>query len=211
MNEALNRLVDNEHRLVRLFDPPFDRTTLEPGYIKGYLPGIRENGGQYTHGVCWLIQALVRIGRGSEAWKMFDLIHPFKITATAAGVQRYQGEPYVIAADVYAHPQHRGRSGWTWYTGSAAWLYRVAIEELLGFELRGNLLTLKSILPAGWNGFQLHYQHHATKYHITVTCSAGGKNDVILDGIKLPDRHIPLVDDEKEHEVQVLLPHACDE
>jgi cyclic beta-1,2-glucan synthetase len=203
IDSVLHRLVNRNAHIVQLFDPPFDRSKLEPGYIKGYLPGIRENGGQYTHGVCWLIQALARMNRADDAWKIFDLINPLKITATEEGAKRYQGEPYVIAADVYAHPQHIGRCGWTWYTGSASWLYRVAIEDILGFHLRGNRLYLQPAIPSHWSGFSIRYQHHSTVYEIEVAPSKDGKKRYQLDGVALVQDWIPLTDDGKVHQVMV--------
>jgi cyclic beta-1,2-glucan synthetase len=132
----MNQLVDRESRLVKLFTPPFDQGSLQPGYIKGYVPGIRENGGQYTHAAIWLVQALAGLGRGGEAHALWQMLSPIAHTDTPEGVAKYKVEPYVVCADVYGMPPHVGRGGWTWYTGSASWLYRAALETLLGFEGR---------------------------------------------------------------------------
>src|SRR5207253_6123460 len=136
------QLVRDKDRLILLFTPPFDQGKLQPGYIKGYVPGIRENGGQYTHAATWVVQATALQRRGNRALELFDLLNPVRCAATPEAVARYRVEPYVVAADVYSNPQHLGRGGWTWYTGSAGWLYRVGLETILGFQLRGDRLRL---------------------------------------------------------------------
>jgi cyclic beta-1,2-glucan synthetase len=160
------RLVVLDEQLVLLFTPPFDKSTLDPGYIKGYLPGIRENGGQYTHPALWLIEALTLMGDGERAMQIFDLINPIHHAADPKGVQRYQVEPYVIAADVYGVQPHTGRGGWTWYTGSAAWTYRAALEFILGIRLRGDTFTLQPCVPSNWNSFELFFRQHGEIQHI---------------------------------------------
>jgi cyclic beta-1,2-glucan synthetase len=154
------RLVRQDQGLVLLFTPPFDKSPLDPGYIKGYLPGIRENGGQYTHPALWLIEALTLLGDGDRALQIFDLINPIHHAASAAGAERYQVEPYVIAADVYGVPPHTGRGGWTWYTGSAAWTYRAALEFILGFRQRGDEISFQPRVPAEWNEFEVTLRRH---------------------------------------------------
>ncbi len=204
MDEVMKRLVHPDKQLVQLFDPPFDAGTLDPGYIKGYLPGIRENGGQYTHAACWVVQALVRLGRTEDAWQVYEMINPVRLTEEANGVQCYQGEPYVIAADVYDHPQQTGHVGWTWYTGSASWYYRVGLEEILGFRLRGNRLQIAPSIPAHWPSFSIIYRYgEKTTYHIQVDQHVRGAKVLQLDGRTITDDWIPLVDDGQEHSITI--------
>lgn len=155
MKEAVNRLVQKDNGLILLFTPPFDQGELDPGYIKGYLPGIRENGGQYTHAATWMIQALAQLGENEQAMQLLNLINPINHTLTAEDVRRYQTEPYVVAADVYGVHPHEGRGGWTWYTGSAAWLYRVIVEQQLGLSVSGNEASLSPHVPNDWTSFHV--------------------------------------------------------
>ncbi|HET6425413.1 MAG TPA: glucoamylase family protein [Planctomycetaceae bacterium] len=196
MESALKQLVFPADRLVALFQPPFDRSAQEPGYIKGYLPGVRENGGQYTHAVLWLIQALARQGDGQRAVEIFDLINPVLITEASEGVQRYQSEPYVLAADVYTAAKHRGRGGWTWYTGSAAWAYRVAVESLLGMDVSGTEIQWRPCVPAEWQRFQVSYRYGNSHWTFTVEVSEAA------DGKPASDP-IVMVDDGAAHHVVV--------
>jgi cyclic beta-1,2-glucan synthetase len=208
VDAAILHLVDRENRLVKLFSPAFDKGRLHPGYIKGYVPGIRENGGQYTHAAVWLVQALAGLGRGTEAFALWQLLNPITHTDTPAGVTRYRVEPYVVAADVYGLPPHTGRGGWTWYTGSAAWLYRAAIETILGFTLRGDHLTFDPCIPAIWREFDLEYRYHSTIYQCRIENPLGvekGVAQVWLDGQPQPSQVILLSDDAKTHAVRVLL------
>jgi cyclic beta-1,2-glucan synthetase len=194
---VLEQLVKRDQRLVLLFTPPFDRSPLEPGYIKGYLPGIRENGGQYTHPAMWLIQALAQEGRIDDALAIFDLVNPVLHAASAGGVERYQVEPYAVAADVYGVPPHTGRGGWTWYTGSAAWMYRVALESLLGLDLRGNKLRLNPKLPQDWPGFELTLRRGGTSWRFVISRQAAA-------GQAAPATHeFELTEDGQAHEFAV--------
>jgi cyclic beta-1,2-glucan synthetase len=168
LDAAFERLVFPADRLVALFQPPFDHTEMEPGYIKGYVPGVRENGGQYTHAVLWLIQALAQKRDAERAFALFDLISPVLHDATPEGTQRYRLEPYVVAADVYSNPAHRGRGGWSWYTGSASWAYRVALESLLGINIVDGHLTCDPCVPAGWRRFQVSIRRGKSVWHLTV-------------------------------------------
>ncbi|TVR59836.1 MAG: hypothetical protein EA422_14595, partial [Gemmatimonadales bacterium] len=161
-------LVDRELGLIRLLTPPFDDGPLDPGYIKGYLPGVRENGAQYTHAALWAVQAVAEQGRGDRAFELYQMINPLHHTDTPDGVARYRVEPYVVAADVYTSPDHPGRGGWTWYTGSASWMYRVGLESLLGFRRRGTLLFLEPAVPSGWDAFTVNYRYGTTLYRIRV-------------------------------------------
>lgn len=186
MASAEERLVSDEDRLVRLFTPPFDHSQPHPGYIMGYPPGLRENGGQYTHGSLWLALAWARMGNGTEAVRLLNLMNPVENSRGPDSVERYRGEPYVVAADVSAPPAVAGRAGWTWYTGSAAWMYRVWIEEVLGFQLRGDLLTIAPVIPEDWNGFELTYKYRSTVYEIEVR-RADSSTAPLLAPIQLVD------------------------
>ena len=200
-----NRLVRMDDKLIQLFDPPFDKGTLQPGYIKGYVPGIRENGGQYTHAATWVVLATALQGRGDLALRLWNLINPIYHATTPQEVQRYKVEPYVVCADVYGAPPHTGRGGWTWYTGSASWLYRVALEAILGFRLEGDTLRFEPCVPPSWPRFQLTYRYRSAIYQVSVDNIAGtgrGVQSIELDGKRLADCWVPLSDDRKTHEVQ---------
>ncbi len=204
--EALDEhLVSREHGLIRLLSPPFDKSTLNPGYIKGYVPGVRENGGQYTHAAIWAAMAFARLGDKQRAWELFTLINPVNHARSAAEVAVYKVEPYVVAADVYAVTPHTGRGGWTWYTGSAAWMYRLIVESLLGLTLDVDKLRMTPCIPPDWEGFKLHYRYRETVYHIDVLQLSGdnGVMSVSVDGKVQQDHAIPLLDDHKEHRVEV--------
>lgn len=207
--EALDeRLVRREHGLIQLLDPPFDESEMNPGYIKGYLPGVRENGGQYTHAAIWAAMAFARLGDSQRAWEFFSMINPVNHARSTEETAIYKVEPYVVAADVYALPPHTGRGGWTWYTGSAAWMYRLIMESLLGLSLEVDKLCFTPCLPADWEGFTMHYRYRETVYHISVvqTPAGIGEAHVTVDGIEQPDQTIPLVDDQKEHWAEVKIP-----
>jgi cellobiose phosphorylase len=208
MDAVQQRLVRSSDKLIQLFDPPFDKGVLQPGYIKGYVPGIRENGGQYTHAATWVALATALQGHGDRAMELWNLINPVNHATTAKEVQHYKVEPYVVCADVYGAAPHTGRGGWTWYTGSASWLYRVAIETILGFQLRGSTLRIESCIPPSWPGFELSYRHHSATYKIVVDNSAGTGRDVQsieLDGERVPNHAVPLTDDGQIHNVRVQL------
>jgi cyclic beta-1,2-glucan synthetase len=185
------RLVCREAGLIRLLAPPFNRTSNDPGYIKGYLPGIRENGGQYTHGVLWVVRALAEMGRGSQAAEMLRMLSPVWHTATAELTQIYQTEPYVVAADVYGEPPLVGRGGWTWYTGSAGWMFRVAVESMFGFSIdRGRTLVVRPAISSAWPQCRLTYRlpGEATRYEITIESPEGketGVTTATVDGQKV--------------------------
>jgi cyclic beta-1,2-glucan synthetase len=206
MAAVTTHLVDRDAGLIRLFTPAFDQTDHDPGYIKGYLPGVRENGGQYTHAAIWVIWAWTLLGDGARAAELLELISPLRHAADAAA--RYMVEPYVIAADVYTAAGHEGRGGWTWYTGSAGWLYRLGVEQLLGLRREGQDLIVAPVLPPEWPGFEARYTIGATSYRITV--ARGERFAMSLDGADLPDGRIPLRDDGDTHEVRVVLaPHQA--
>jgi cyclic beta-1,2-glucan synthetase len=204
-------LIRRDDQLALLFTPPFDHTPQDPGYIKGYPPGIRENGGQYTHAAAWTVLALAKLGDGHAAAELLALLNPINHTRTPTGIERYKVEPYVIAADVYSVAPHAGRGGWTWYTGSAGWLYRAGIEGILGLHRRGDHLVLRPCIPTSWPGFEVTYRFRTTTYHIAVTnprSVSQGIAEAVLDGQILPsalEACIPLVDDGGSHQVRLTL------
>jgi cellobiose phosphorylase len=202
------RLVRAEGKLIQLFDPPFDKGSLQPGYIKGYVPGIRENGGQYTHAATWVVLAVALQGRGDRALELWNMLNPIYHATTPSEVERYKVEPYVVCADVYGVPPHVGRGGWTWYTGSASWLYRVALEAILGIRVSGDTLRVEPCVPAGWPGYEVTYRHGSATYRIRVDNSAGtgrGVRSVTADGQQFPGGAVPLCDDRRVHDVRVTL------
>ncbi|MEO5952526.1 MAG: glycosyl transferase family 36, partial [Chloroflexia bacterium] len=208
MRSVDERLVLEQEKMILLFTPPFDKTPLNPGYIKGYIPGVRENGGQYTHGAIWTALARVLMGDGDGAYRLFEMLNPINHAITPEMVEQYKTEPYVIAADIYAHPQHIGRGGWTWYTGSASWFYRLGVEYILGLKLHGDYLTVEPCIPSTWPGYKLTYKHGTSSYHITIENEQGETSrsgTVELVGMPLPDGKVPLLDDGKRHEVRVAL------
>ena len=201
-------LVRRDARLIMLLTPPFDKTPHDPGYIKGYLPGVRENGAQYTHAALWAVLATALQGDGDKAFELYQMINPLTHAVTPEDVERYKVEPYVVAADVYTAQGHVGRGGWTWYTGSASWMYRVGLETILGFAKRGDTLTFEPCIPTRWPEFALEYRHGTAVYVITVKNGGDGNGDaarVLVDGVDRPDRAIALVDDGARHEVLVEL------
>jgi cellobiose phosphorylase len=208
MEAVDKRLVHRDHALVQLLDPPFDKSNLDPGYIKGYVPGVRENGGQYTHAAIWAAMAFARLGDSRRAWELLTMINPVNHARSPEGIATYKVEPYVVAADVYALPPHTGRGGWTWYTGSAGWMYQLIVESLLGLRLEVDKLRFEPCLPADWETFKVHYRYRETIYHITVlqTRDVKGETSVIVDGIERDDNAIPLIDDRQEHSVEVRIP-----
>ena len=205
MESVDRRLVRRDARLIQLLDPPFDKSALNPGYIKGYVPGVRENGGQYTHGAIWTVMAFAAMGDAKRAWELFALINPVTHSTTPETAAIYRVEPYVVSADVYAVEPHIGRGGWTWYTGSAGWMYRLITESLLGLQLDVDKLRFTPCLPADWPSFKIHYRYRETFYHITIR--NGGKGTavtrVVVDGHDQPERLVPLVDDRNHHNVDV--------
>ncbi len=207
IDSAVKHLVRADTGQVLLFTPPFDRSTPNPGYIMGYPPGIRENGGQYTHGSLWLPMAFAQLGLGTEAAELLQIMNPVEAARNPKSTARYGGEPFVAPADVYANPQHDGRCGWTWYTGSAAWMYRAWVESILGFHLQGDYLSIDPALPAEWNDFELDYRHGQAQYRIRVRRDhAVLQKQILIDNAKLEGHRILLVRIPSDHEIVVLLP-----
>lgn len=203
------QLVRRPEGLILLFTPPFDNAEHDPGYIKGYVPGVRENGGQYTHSAAWTVIAFAALGDGDKACELFRMLNPIAHTFSRASVQRYKVEPYVVAGDVYAEPPHVGRGGWTWYTGSAGWLYRAGLEWILGFRVRGTMLSIDPCIPRSWSSYSINFRYHSATYQIRVdnpSSISRGVASINVDGKELVDRaNIPLTDDGAAHQVLIVL------
>jgi cyclic beta-1,2-glucan synthetase len=203
-------LVQDESRLLLLLTPPFDKTEKDPGYIKGYLPGVRENGAQYTHAALWAVLATALRGDHDRAFELYQMINPLTHARTPEEVATYKVEPYVVAADVYTAKGQIGRGGWTWYTGSASWMYRVGLEGILGLKKRGDTLFIEPRAPASWPEYSIEYRHGGSLYVIVVQNGEGvtsGAVEVMVDGDASPDGGIQLKDDGKRHEVAVQRVH----
>jgi len=203
-------LIRPKDRLALLFTPPFDQTLLDPGYIKGYPPGIRENGGQYTHAALWSVMAFAMLGEGDKAASLFSLLNPINHARSRADVHRYKVEPYVVAADVYAAPPHVGRGGWTWYTGSAGWMQRAGIESILGLRMQGAAIHLDPCIPKSWRKFEMTVRYRSARYEVLVENPDGVSRGILsaqLDGAVIVDRplHLPLLDDGIVHHVRLIL------
>jgi cyclic beta-1,2-glucan synthetase len=200
--------------LITLFTPPFDKSKMDPGYVKGYVPGVRENGGQYTHAALWTVIAFAMLGDGDRAGELFALLNPINHSSTRAGLHKYKVEPYVAPGDVYAVPPHTGRGGWTWYTGSAGWMYRAALESILGFKLTGERLRMDPCIPRFWREFEITYRRGKTTYRIKVENPHAlnrGVASVFLDGVEQSGDEIKLEPDDKIHEVRILMGEKIEE
>jgi len=208
MDAVRARLIARGSQLVLLLDPPFDRSAQEPGYIKGYPPGVRENGGQYTHAAAWVVMALARLGSGDEVAELFHMLNPINHTRTPAGVARYKAEPYVVAGDVYGRPPHAGRAGWSWYTGSAAWMYRAGLESMLGLRQRGATFSIDPCIPSSWPEYEIIWRFKRSQYRISVSNperQCRGVREASVDGAAVDAAAIPLVDDGRTHHVRIVL------
>jgi cyclic beta-1,2-glucan synthetase len=208
MQAVYERLIRPQDRLSLLFTPPFDKTTLDPGYIKGYIPGIRENGGQYTHAATWTAWAFAKMGDGKRAGELFNLLNPVYQADTFEKASIYRVEPYVICADIYSTEPFVRRGGWTWYTGSSAWMYRLGLEAILGFHKVGNTLVMNPVIPPEWDGFEIKNKFGGAVYLIQMINPehvARGIRSIKLDGQPLTGLSIPLVDDDREHKVIVIM------
>jgi cyclic beta-1,2-glucan synthetase len=209
MDAVRTFLIARRSQVLLLLDPPFDRSAQDPGYIKGYPPGVRENGGQYTHAAVWVVMALARLGSGDEAAEFFHMLNPVNHGRTAADVFRYKTEPYVMAGDVYARPPHAGRAGWSWYTGSAGWMYRAGIESILGLRRRGDTFVIDPCIPSAWPEYRITWQFLDSRYEIMVSnptrqCCRGIAT-ATLDGARVDPAAIPLVNDGRTHDVQIVM------
>jgi len=208
MESLEHYLVDRNEGIIKLLTPPFDTGNQEPGYIKGYIPGVRENGGQYSHAAAWTIMAFAILGDGNKATELFNMINPINHARTYRETCKYKVEPYVMAADVYANPSHMGRGGWTWYTGSASWMQRVGLETILGFKKTGDTISIDPCIPRKWTGYTITYKYLETTYEIQVSNPNGvtkGVSEVSLDGKVLKENKIELTNDQLTHTVTVQL------
>ncbi len=207
MESVNKRLVRPENLLVQLLDPPFDKSELNPGYIKGYVPGVRENGGQYTHAAIWAAMAFSKLGENTKAWEILRILNPVNHARSTEEIERYKVEPYVIAADVYALAPHIGRGGWTWYTGSAGWMYRLITESLIGLRLEADKLFIEPCIPSDWVSYNIQYRYRETKYRIEVTQKHeyNAKQVIILDGAECQEEYISLINDRRDHLAEVML------
>ena len=208
MESVLDLLIRREEGLILLLTPPFDDGPVDPGYIKGYLPGVRENGAQYTHAATWVVLATALLGEGRSAFELFQILNPIEHARDQSAVQRYKLEPYVVAGDVFSQPPLAGRGGWSWYTGSAAWLYRAGLESILGLGRSGDRLTLDPCIPPEWKGFEITYQYRSATYRITVENPHGrerGVATICIDGQPCENGTVALADDGQSHDVRVFM------
>jgi cellobiose phosphorylase len=204
MEAVTQRLVRRDLGLIKLFDPPFDKSNLNPGYIKGYVPGVRENGGQYTHGAVWTARAIAELGQNDLAWELLSILNPIRHSTTPTQAATYKVEPYVVAADIYGAPPHVGRGGWTWYTGSAGLIYRLITETLLGLSREGDKLRIQPRIPAHWPGFKLHYRFRETMYHITIKqATRPSTTSARLATAAPPAQFVKLTDDRQDHHLEL--------
>ncbi|MEO8765553.1 MAG: glucoamylase family protein [Ginsengibacter sp.] len=202
MESAGKYLVKKENGMIQLFDPPFDKSSMNPGYIKGYVPGVRENGGQYTHAAIWLVMAYAALGDKERSWELLKMINPINRGSDATKIATYKVEPYVIAADVYAEPNNKGRGGWTWYTGSAGWMYQLIIESCTGLKRKGNTLYFIPCIPAEWNSLKIKYRYLDTMYEIELRkVNAGEVSRFMIDDREETNNFITLVNDGVTHKV----------
>ncbi|MDY0981740.1 MULTISPECIES: GH36-type glycosyl hydrolase domain-containing protein [Stenotrophomonas] len=201
LDSLYTHLVRKDAQLIQLLDPPFDKTSEDPGYIRGYVPGVRENGGQYTHAAVWAAMAFAHQGDAARAWELAGMINPLNHALDPEAVQTYRVEPYVLAADVYAVSPHVGRGGWTWYTGSAGWMYRLLVESLLGIRRQGDRLSLAPCLPDHWPSFELSYRFGRSRYEFVVTRTARGQPTLHVDDVLQPDLTVQLRDDGHHYRV----------
>jgi cyclic beta-1,2-glucan synthetase len=204
MASAEKYLVKKDMGIIQLFDPPFDKSAMNPGYIKGYVPGVRENGGQYTHAAIWLTMAFAKMGNRERAWDLIKMINPINHSLDDANMRTYKVEPYVIAADVYGVAQHKGRGGWTWYTGSAGWMYQLVIEKFIGLQKEGDQLYFTPAVPEEWGPFKVNYRYMDTDYEISVHPGSNA-NGIVLDGVKQEGNKVTLVNDSQPHVVEMTI------
>ena len=201
IEEVEKNLVDSDNGIIKLLNPAFKKSLNNPGYIMNYHEGIRENGGQYTHAVSWYIMALIKMGYREKAYQYYQMINPINRTLDKELVSKYNGEPYVIAADIYANKSFLGRAGWTWYTGSAGWFYNVALRDILGIKKFGKKLKIEPSFPDGWKEFKITYRFMDTVYKIEV--HKDGKNETIVDGCIQKSHSIELINDKKTHDINI--------
>jgi cellobiose phosphorylase len=203
MHAVSKNLINRTKGIIQLLDPPFDTSEMDPGYIKGYSPGVRENGGQYTHAAIWMVMAFAKQGDQATTEELMKLINPIHHGETPEQIQTYKVEPYVMAADVYGVAPHIGRGGWTWYTGSAGWMYQLVMESFLGIKRKGNTIKFETCIPLEWKSFVVKYRFLETVYYIEIHQSSDKTEEVWVDGEIQPAQSITLINDSKEHHVKV--------
>lgn len=207
--EALeNHLVDKENGIIKLLDPPFNKSKIEPGYIKAYLPGVRENGGQYTHAAIWAIIAICKLGFGDKAFEYYRMINPIEHSRTKEEAIKYKVEPYIIAADIYGANNLIGRGGWTWYTGSSSWFYKVGIENILGLSIKKEQLSINPCIPRSWKEYSIQYKYKTNIYNIKIKNPNGKETGVekfLLNGQEIKDKKILLEDNNKVNEIEIIM------
>ena len=209
MESADKHLVDRSNSLIRLLDPPFNNSDRDPGYIQGYVPGVRENGGQYSHAAIWMVMAVAKLGNHKRTWELLNMINPINHSKSANKIEIYKTEPYVMAADVYGVSPHIGRGGWTWYTGSAGWMYQLILESFLGVRREGTNLYINPCVPDSWKSFEIDYRYATANYHIEVLLTSDKKDSTVtVDGIDQTGKAIQLTDDARDHKVQIRLSTA---
>ena len=209
MENLENHLIDTENGIIKLLDPPFNKTKLEPGYIKAYLPGVRENGGQYTHAAIWAIIAFSMLGFGDKAVECFRMINPVEHSRTKEEAIKYKVEPYVIAADIYSRENLKGRGGWTWYTGSSSWFCRAGIENILGLKIENNILKIDPCISSKWEEYKIRYKFKTSIYNIKIKnpngkCT-GEEQKFYLNGAEIKEKRVLLQDDNSINEIDVIL------
>lgn len=209
MESLENHLIDTENGIIKLLDPPFNKAKLEPGYIKAYLPGVRENGGQYTHAAIWTIIAFSMLGLGDKAIEYYRMINPIEHSRTKEEAVKYKVEPYVIAADVYSTDNLKGRGGWTWYTGSSSWFCKAGLENILGFRIENNILKLQPCISSKWEEYSIRYRYKTSIYNICVKNPKGkctGENQTFyLNGEEIKEKQIKLEDNNKINQIEIIL------
>lgn len=208
MESVENFLIDKENGLIKLLDPPFEKTKIEPGYIKAYLPGVRENGGQYTHAAMWAILAFAKLGFGDKAVEYYTMINPIEHSKTKDSAKRYKVEPYVIPADIYEAKGLEGRGGWTWYTGSSSWFCKIGIENILGLNIEKGILKINPCVPKDWKEYSIRYKFGNSIYNIKVK-NPDGKNvgieKMYLNGKEQENMQVKLIDDGNINEIEVIM------
>ena len=208
MESLENNLIDKENGLIKLLDPPFEKSKIEPGYIKAYLPGVRENGGQYTHAAMWAILAFIKLGFGDKALEYYKMINPIEHSKTKEEAKKYKVEPYVIPADIYEAKGLEGRGGWTWYTGSSSWFCKIGLENILGFNIKQGILEMNPCIPKDWEEYSIRYRFKNSIYNIKVK-NPNGKNmgveKVFVNGKEIEDKKITLQDNEDINEIEIIM------
>ena len=209
MESLENHLIDTENGIIKLLDPPFNKTKLEPGYIKAYLPGVRENGGQYTHAAMWAIIAYSKLGFGDKAVEYYRMVNPIEHSRTKEAARKYKVEPYVIAADVYGANNLQGRGGWTWYTGSSSWFCKAGLEDILGLKIEKGILRIEPCVSSKWEGYSIRYRYKTSVYNIQVknpnSKCTGENQKFYFNGKEIEEKQIKLEDNGSINEIEVLL------